>query len=158
MSFKKGKLVFIEALKEESSEELAIPYFTAKALVISEIDGQYYGTVEVLNISDLIQKTSNYVYDGVNTREAHKLYTWPVNLGDSKAWGDSKRIFLEQQVMNFPINILSVQEDKYLTWEFISPEQFKNIPARLHASPEFQNYLDHKEEYFFLRKEKNEAI
>jgi len=158
MLFKKGKLVFIEALKEESSEELAIPYFTAKALVISEIDGQYYGTVEVLNISDLIQKTSNYVYDGVNIREAHKLYTWPVNLGDSKAWGDSKRIFLEQQVMNFPINILSVQEDKHLTWEFISPEQFKNISAGLQASPEFQNYLDHKEEYFFLRKEKNEPI
>ncbi|MET3113753.1 hypothetical protein AAKU52_001482 [Pedobacter sp. CG_S7] len=158
MFFKKGKLVFIEALKEESTIDLAVTYFTAKALVISEKDGEYYGTVEVLNISDLIQKTSIYVYDGLNTREAHKLYTWPVNLGDSKSWGESKRIFLEQQVLNFPINILAVQEEKYLTWEFISPEQFKNIPSGLQASPEFQNYLDHKEEYFFLRKERNEPV
>ena len=158
MQFKKGKLVFIEDLKEETSPGLNVTYFTAKALVIAASDGQYIGTVETLKISELIQKTSCYVHDGVHQREAHKLYTWPANLGDHQAWSKSKRIFLMQHVMNFPIRIIAIPPENHLTWEFITPEQFKNIPAGIQASPEFQHYLDQQQAYFFLRKEKNEPI
>jgi hypothetical protein len=158
MLFKKGKLVFIDGLQEQSTPESNTPYFTAKALVIAEEDGQFFGSVEVLKISDLIQKSSNYVYDGVNSREAHRLYTWPANLGDNKAWSESKRIFLSQHVMNFPIQILSVQQENQITWEFITPEKFKKTPEGLQATPEFQQYLDHINEYFFLRKERNDPV
>ena len=158
MFFKKGKLVFTGDLQEEHTVELNIPYFTATALVIAAENGKYTGTVERLKISELIQKTSSYIEDGVNAREAHKLYTWPANLGDHKAWSESKRIFLLQHVMNFPINIIAVQEQNHLTWEFITPEEFKIIPPGLKASPEFQQYLDHQDEYFFLRKDRNDPI
>ena len=158
MPFKKGKLVFTEDLQEQQSTSSGVSYFTAKALVIAEADGQYYGAVESLRISDLIQKTSSYIYDGLSRREAHKLYTWPANLGDNTAWAESKRIFLMQHVMNFPIHIISVAGENEITWEFITPEQFKTIPENLVASPEFQNYLDHQDDWFFLRKEKNEPI
>jgi hypothetical protein len=114
MLFKKGKLVFIDTLQEENSPGLNIPYYTAKALVVIEENGQYYGTEDTLNISDLILKTSNYVYDGTNNHEAHKLYTWPADLGNSKAWSESKKIFLQQHVMNFPIQILSVIEENHM--------------------------------------------
>jgi len=158
MQFKKGNLVFIEDLKEETSAGSNVTYFTAKALVIAKSDGQYFGTVETLKISELIQKTSAYMYDGVHQREAHKLYTWPANLGDHQAWTESKRIFLMQHVMNFPIRIIDVKADHHLVWEFITPEQFKNTPPDLQFSPEFQHYLDNQHAYFFLRKEKNEPI
>jgi len=158
MQFKKGNLVFIEDLKEETSAGSNVTYFTAKALVIAESDGQYAGTVETLKISELIQKTSAYVHNGVHQREAHKLYTWPANLGDHQAWSESKRIFLMQHVMNFPIRMIKVADDHHLTWEFITPEQFKNTPPNIKSSPEFQHYLDNQQTYFFLRKEKNEPI
>ncbi len=158
MLFKRGKLVFTEDLEEQTSTSSGVPYFTAKALVITEADGQNYGSVEVLKISDLIQKTSSYVYDGVNKREAHKLYSWPANLGDHHAWAESKRIFLMQHVMNFPIHIISVDGENQITWEFITPEQFKIMPQNLQASPDFQKYLDHQDEWFFLRKERNEPF
>ncbi len=158
MLFKKGKLVFTDALQEESSAGLNIPYYTAQALVISEQDGQYLGAVEELKISDLIQKTSTFVKDGVIKMEAHKLYTWPANLGDHQAWSESKKRFLEKHVMNFPIRIISVLEDNHITWEFISPEEFKKVPTDLKATPEFQNYLDHQHEYFFLRQPMDRPI
>jgi hypothetical protein len=158
MLFKKGKLVFTEDLKEDITPDSNVPYFTAKALVISEADGHFVGSVKVLKISDLIQKTSAYVYDGVHKQEAHKLYTWPTNLGDHKAWGESKRIFLAQHVMNFPISISAVENKNHITWKFINPEEFKATPPGIQASPEFQDYLDHQEAYFFLRKDKNEPV
>lgn len=156
--FKKGKLVFIDHLQQHTPEGDSAPYFTASALVIAEKNGQYFGTVEELNISDLILKQSSFIYDGVNSREAHKLYTWPRNLGDMEAWAKSKKEFLEQHVLNFPIQIQSVQGKHHVTWEYITPEQFKKTPEDIHSSEAFQHYLDHIQEYFFLRKERRDPV
>ncbi len=158
MLFKKGKLVFTDSLEEENSLGLNIPYYTASALVITEEEDGIFGTIGTLNISDLILKTSAYVYDGTNKQEAHHLFTWPRNLGDRKAWSESKRIFLHQHVMNFPIQILDVTEENHITWQFITPEVFKKTPPGLQASPAFQNYLDHIDEYFFLRKDRKDPV
>ncbi|WP_432708626.1 hypothetical protein [Pedobacter sp.] len=154
--FKKGKLVFTDSLQQKKDPETNVPYFTARALVIAEDDDHTTGSIETLKITDLISKMSHFVYDGVNSREAHKLYTWPVNLGDSNAWAESKRSFLEQHVMHFPIRLHKVENEDELTWEFISPEEFKKSPPDLQASADFQHYLDHQAEYFFLRKERND--
>ena len=154
--FKKGKLVFTESLQQENDPETNVAYFTARALVVIEEDNKAIGTIETLKISDLISKLSRYLYDGVNSREAHKLYTWPVNLGDSNAWAASKREFLEQHMMHFPIRIHGVENENEITWSFITPEEFKQIPDDLQATVDFQQYLDHQSEYFFLRKEKND--
>jgi hypothetical protein len=153
--FKKGKLVFIENLQQENDVHSGIPYFTARALVVSEEAGEISGSVQTLKASDLISKLSRYRYDGVNSREAHRLYTWPVQLGDNQAWADSKKAFLEQHVMNFPIRILQVVNENELSWEFISPEEFKKPTPGLLASAEYQHYLDQQDAYFFLRKDKN---
>ncbi len=158
MLFKKGKLVFTDNLKEENSPGLNIPYYTASALVITQQNDGHVGSVETLNISDLILKTSSYVYDGTNSQEAHHLFNWPSNLGDSKAWSESKRIFLHQHIMNFPIQIIDVTEENHITWKYITPEVFKNTPQNLQASPEFQYYLDHIQAYFFLRKDRNDPV
>jgi len=154
--FKKGQLVFIDTLQQEFDQNTGIPFFTARALVISNDDGAFTGSLQTLKISDLISKLSNFIYDGVNSREAHKLYTWPINLGDSAAWAESKRSFIERHVMNFPIRIQQVKNENQVTWEFITPEQFKKAPAHLQATADFQHYLDHQAEYFFLRKEKKD--
>jgi hypothetical protein len=156
--FKKGKLVFTDSLQQENDPHTNVPYFTAKALVIAEEDGNYTGSIETLHIADLISRLSHFIYDGVNSREAHKLYTWPVNLGDNNAWAESKRSFLEQHVMHFPIRIHRVENENQVTWEFITPEEFKKTPPDLLASADFQHYLDHQAEHFFLRKEKNDPI
>lgn len=156
--YKKSKLVFIEDLQQHNPKDGGAAYFTAKALVIAEDNGQYYGTEETLRISDLILKQSSFIYDGVHSREAHKLYTWPRNLGDMAAWAASKKAFLEQHVMHFPIQIHSVQEQQHLNWEFITPEQFKKTPSDIQASAAFQHYLDHIGDYFFLRKERNDPV
>lgn len=156
--FKKGKLVFVDTLQQHTPHEGAASYFTARALVIYEVDGQYFGASEILHISDLILKQSSFLYDGVNTREAHKLYTWPHNLGDMEAWANSKKEFIEQHLLNFPIQIQSVQGPHHCTWEYISPEQFKKVPDGLQADNHFQQYLDHINEYFFLRKERKDPV
>lgn len=156
--FKKSKLVFLDHLQQHYPKDGGAAYFTATALVIAEHDGKYTGSRETLRISDLILKQSSFIYDGTHTREAHKLYTWPKNLGDMEAWAASKKIFLEQHILNFPIRIQSVQDEHHLTWEFITPEQFKKTPQDLQASADFQEYLDHSQEYFFLRKERNDPV
>ena len=151
--FKKGKLVFIDTLQQELDQNTGIPYFTARALVITNDDASSTGSLQTLKISDLISKLSTFIYDGVNSREAHKLYTWPINIGDNSAWAESKKSFIERHVMHFPIRIHQVEDENQITWEFITPEEFKKSPANLQASPDFQHYLDHQAEYFFLRKE-----
>lgn len=149
--YQKGKLVFTGHLEQHTAEN-GVAYFTAEALVV-ETSPEVRGLTATLRVSDLIQKLAHFVYDGVNTREAHKLFTWPANLGDNQAWAASKRAFIEQHVMHFPIRIYDVDENGLPTWGFISPEEFHQIPSGLSASDSFQHYLDHQSEFFFLRKE-----
>lgn len=156
--FKKGTLVFTDGLKLHEGAGLSAPYFTARAIVVAQSGDQYHGSIEELQISDLILKQSSFLYDGVNTREAHKLYTWPRNLGDHKAWAESKKAFLEQHVMHFPLQIRAVEQEHHLTWEFITPEQFKKMPAGITYDEAFRDFYEHPGNYFFLRKERNDPV
>ena len=155
MLFKKGKLVFTDELQQDSLPN-GVAYFTAKAIVITTDHSHARGDIETLKVSDLILKQAKFVTDGVNTIEAHKLYSWPAQLGDNNAWAASKTAFIEEHILNFPIEIISVDEEHHPTWTFITPEEFKKFPEGLDTSPAFQEYLDRQETYFFLRKERND--
>lgn len=149
---RQGKYVFIDNLKEEETNGSSIPYFSATAIIISEKDGLSSGELTKVNLSDLILKQSSYVDENGKMMEAHKLYVWPRNLGSTKEWTMAKQEFLNQYVMNFPVEILSLQQEKGVTWRYITPENFKDFPEDIQASSSFKEYLDHKEEYFFLRR------
>jgi|GEM_PF-1880078 len=148
----KGKYVFTGDLQEVYKEGLSVPFFTAKAIILIEKDGKLSGDIQTVNISDLIQKQSSYVDGAGKIIEAHKLYTWPRNLGSTKEWSASKQEFLNQYLLNFPIAILSVQESNGVTWKYITPENFKDFPADVQGSVSFLEFASHKNEYFFLRR------
>ncbi|HEY0176956.1 MAG TPA: hypothetical protein VGC08_11295, partial [Pedobacter sp.] len=82
----KGKYVFTDELKEELAEGASVPYFSAKAIVILENNGVITGDILTVNVSDLILKQSSYIDETGKIIEAHKLYTWPRNLGSTAAW------------------------------------------------------------------------
>ncbi|MET1054571.1 MAG: hypothetical protein ABWY16_04625 [Pedobacter sp.] len=149
---KKGKYVFVGLLKEEQEKNASVPYFTAKAIMIEQNHDTFTGEIAVLKLSDLILRQSTYIDENGKLIEAHKLYTWPRNLGSTAEWTAAKYEFLEQYILNFPIEVLSVQESDGLTWRFITPEQFKKTPAGIQASAEFQDYAAHQDQYFFLRR------
>ena len=151
-SLKKGKYVFIDSLKEEQDENASVPFFTAKAIIIAENHESFTGDIAVLNLSDLILKQSAYIDENGKITEAHKLYTWPRNLGSTPQWTAAKHEFLNQYILNFPIEVLSLQESNGVTWRFITPENFKKTPANIKTSPEFEEYLANQAEYFFLRR------
>jgi hypothetical protein len=154
---KKGKYVFIGLLKEEQDKNSSVPYFTAKAIMILEDHGIFTGDIGILKLSDLILRQSTYIDENGKMIEAHKLYTWPRNLGSTAEWTAAKQEFFNQYILNFPIEVLSLQESNGITWKFITPEQFKKIPAEIDARPAFQEYVTKQEEYFFLRRPLNEA-
>ena len=152
----KGKYVFIDNLQEIYKEGSSVPFFSAKAILIIEKDGKLTGDIQTVNISDLILKQSSYIDETGKTIEAHKLYTWPRNLGSTKEWSASKQEFLNQFVLNYPIEILSIQESNGITWKYVTPENFKDFPDDIRGSVSFQEFADHKNEYFFLRRPLNE--
>lgn len=148
----KGKYVFIDELDTAYQEGSAIPFFFAKAIFMVEREGIIQGELRNVNISDLILKQSSYINEQQQLIEAHKLYIWPRNLGSTNEWTAAKREFLNEFVMNFPIQILSLQENNGVTWKHISPETFKKTPESIVATPEFEQYNATKESYFFLRR------
>ncbi len=81
--------------------------------------------------------------------------TWPRNLCSTAAWTAEKLEFINQFILNFPIEVISLQESNGLTWKYITPENFKDFPADIVATPDFQDFAAHKEEYFFLRRPVN---
>lgn len=149
---KKGKYVFVGLLKEEQEKNASVPYFTAKAIMIEENDDTFSGDIAVIRLSDLILRQSTYIDENGKRIEAHKLYTWPRNLGSTEQWAAAKYEFLEQYILNFPIEVLSLQESDGITWRYITPENFKKTPTAIQASPEFQDYAANQHEYFFLRR------
>ena len=153
----KGKYVFIDQLTVIEDNNSSVPYFSAKAIAMLKTDDKYEGVITNFRISDLILKQSSFIDDNGKTIEAHKLYVWPRNLGKTKEWTASKEEFLNEFILNFPIEIISTQESNGVTWRFITPEHFKKIPEGIDASEEFQEYADHIDEYFFLRRPLNEA-
>lgn len=152
----KGKYVFIDELKQEQPEGVSVPFFTAKAIMILEKDGILSGEIATVNVSDLILKQSSYLDETGKVIEAHKLYTWPRNLGSTPGWAAAKQEFLNQFILNFPIEIVSLQESNGVTWKYITPENFKDLPENIQGSVDFQEFASHKNEYFFLRRPMNE--
>lgn len=152
----KGKYVFTELLQTDYNEGSSIPYFYAKAIFITGKESLLIGDTGFVNLSDLILKQSTFIDDQGKSIEAHKLYTWPRNLGSTNEWTASKREFLEEFIMNFPIEILSLQDQNGLTWRYISPENFKTLPENISMSDDFSAYAAHQEEYFFLRRTMND--
>lgn len=148
----KGRYVFIDDLKEEQNPGSPIPYFSAKAILIVEKDGSITGDIKTVNLSDLILKQSTYIDESGKAIEAHKLYTWPRNLGSTIQWTAAKQEFLNQYILNFPIEVISLQEERGVTWRYITPENFKTFPDDISASSPFQEFATHRSEYFFLRR------
>ncbi|MBB6500081.1 hypothetical protein [Pedobacter cryoconitis] len=154
--FNKGKYVFTDNLTEVHPEGVSVPFFSAKAILITTENDQLHGDIAAVKISDLILKQSSYIDENGKVLEAHKLYTWPRNLGSNAQWAACKREFLDEFVLNFPIEIISLQESGGVTWRYITPENFKNFPGDIQASSGFQEFARHQGEYFFLRRPLNE--
>jgi len=152
LQLQKGKYVFTGEAEEIQQEGMSVPFFCAKAIIINEKDGNLSGDIQAVNISDLILKQSSYIDAAGKTIEAHKLYIWPRNLGSTKEWTASKKEFITQFILNFPIEILSLQESNGVTWKYITPENFKDFPEEMQGSADFRDFADHKNEYFFLRQ------
>ena len=149
---KKGKYVFTGALTIVQEEGASVPYFSAEAIAIIEKDGEFEGDVVDVKLSDLILKQSSYIDENGKVLEAHKLYVWPRNLGSTTQWTAGKEEFLNEFVMNFPIEVLSLEESNGVTWKYITPEEFKVIPEGINSSDSFKEYQEHMGEYFFLRR------
>ena len=156
LTFQKGKYVFTDQLEEVHSEGASVPFLTAKAILITAEKDSFKGDIATVKISDLILKQSIFIDDHGKAVEAHKLYVWPRNLGSTKEWTANKLEFLNEFVLNFPIEIISLEESNGVTWKYITPEHFKKIPESIEASSSFQDYAAHQSEYFFLRRPLNE--
>lgn len=152
----KGKYAFIDLLTELTAENSPVPYFSATAIAITEKEGQLYGDITPVKLSDLILKSSVYIDGHGKNIEAHKLYIWPRNLGSTAEWTAAKQQFLNDFILFFPIEVLSVQEHGGVTWRFITPENFKNLPAGIAGSESFQEFARNLDDYFFLRRIVNE--
>jgi len=154
--FQKGKYAFIDLLTAQQEENSTVPYFSAKAIAITEKEGKFYGDIVLVRLSDLILKNSVYIDEHGQHIEAHKLYTWPRNLGSTEEWTAAKQQFLNDFILFFPIEVLSVQEYGGVTWRFITPENFKNLHEGIAASKSFQEFACNPDDYFFLRRIANE--
>lgn len=148
----KGRYVFIDNLTEEENFGSPIPYFSAKGITIAEKNGILTGDINTVNISDLILKQSSYIDESGKNIEAHKLYTWPRNLGSTAEWTAAKKEFLNQFILNFPIEVISLQEERGVTWRYITPENFKAFPDNIKGSVSFQEFAADRNAYFFLRR------
>ena len=151
-SIKKGKYVFTDELTEVQDPAQSVPYFTAQAIMIMENEGDFFGDTGTVRISDLILKQSTYIDESGKNIEAHKLYIWPRNLGNTKEWTAAKKEFLTEFVLNFPLEVLSVQENNGVTWKYITPENFKKFPEDIRTFESFREFADQRKEYFFLRR------
>lgn len=151
----KGKYVFTSELEEHKIATSPIPLLTAKGFSITETDGPSVGKVIRANISELILRQSVYRDENGKMIEAHRLYTWPSDLGSTPEWTAAKRRFLDQFVLNFPLEILSRDASGGITWRYITPENFKKFPPDLSGSAEFMEFASHSADYFFLRRPVN---
>jgi hypothetical protein len=133
----KGKDVFFGTPEQQQGAHLLVPYFTASGLCITGEEGVLSGKVQRFDISNLISKRSVYV-NSQRSLEAHKLYTWPVKLGDPNAWAESKRIFFEDHLIDHPIEILFELGEDQVSWKYISPDVFLEACAVASTSTEFK--------------------
>ncbi|WP_316838805.1 hypothetical protein [Pedobacter gandavensis] len=119
-----GKYLFFGSPYTQEGQNLFVIEFKASAVGIHNDASGIRASVQDYNISPLLSKTSSHVLEE-KIIEAHKLYTWPANLGDPKAWAASKQSFFEQHLINHPIEIMMVLEEQHITWKFIPLSDFK---------------------------------
>lgn len=150
----RGKYVFTGQLMIQHHEGLSVPYLIAEAIAIQKVQDGVKGDITFFRVSDLIQKSSSFVDEDGKIIEAHKLYTWPRNLGSTVEWTAAKQSFITDFILNFPIEVISLQ-DGGVTWKFITPENFKNTPTDIVATTAFRKYLQEQDQYFFLRRPLN---
>jgi len=148
----KGRYVFVDQLTEELAAGAIVPTLSAKAICIVEKNGLLHGQIDRINFSDLILKQSTYIDGNGKMIEAHKLYSWPRNLGSTTDWTTAKKEFLNEYILNFPIEVISLQESNGVTWKYITPEEFKHFHDDIPAGSDFKHFASHKNEYFFLRR------
>lgn len=156
ISLQKGKYVFTGKLTEGKHADASVPFFYAEAIIIAESDGVIKGDILPVNVSDLILKQSSFIDETGRVTEAHKLYVWPRNLGSTDQWSASKIEFLNEFVLNFPIEVISTEESNGVTWKYITPENFKKLPPNIQSSAAFGEFAKNKAEYFFLRRPIND--
>lgn len=153
-AFSTGKYVFSGELQESKTQESPVPLIWCQALRIHQTESDVIGDSALFPLSDLILKSSVFLEEDGRKTEAHKLYTWPRNLGSTKDWTTAKSNFLQEFVLNFPIEIVQLHPEQGMTWKFIKPEIFKKLPEEIIArTPEFMDFQQHPEQYFFLRKD-----
>lgn len=155
-SLKKGKYVFTGDLTIVQEAGATVPYLSATAIAVTEEDGNFKGEVLAVRVSDLILKQSSYIDENGKIIEAHKLYIWPRNLGSTEQWTDAKKDFINEFVLNFPIEVISAFDGSSITWKYITPEAFMKLPSALDMSAPFKDFATHQHEYFFLRRPLNE--
>ncbi|WP_316748409.1 hypothetical protein [Pedobacter gandavensis] len=119
-----GKYLFFGKPHQQESQNVLVVGFIGSALRITNNESGLHAAIQEFDISPLLSKTSTHILEEKSI-EAHKLYTWPANLGDPKAWASSKQLFFEQHLMNQPIAVLKVQEEQQITWKFITDTEFR---------------------------------
>lgn len=118
-----GKYLFFGSLLKLESQNVMVAGFSAKAIGIFSNRSEA-AAIQEYDISPLISKRSTHLHEE-KFIEAHKLYTWPVNLGDPQSWASSKYRFFEQHLMNQAIEVLNLSEDQQITWKFIPLSYFQ---------------------------------
>ena len=127
-----GKYLFFGTPAQQEGQNIMVSGFSAKAIALINCDSSIEATVQEYDISSLISKRSTHILDG-KFMEAHKLYTWPTNLGDPKAWASSKQVFFEQHLINQAIEVLNVLEEQQITWKFIPLPLFQSAAKEAQA-------------------------
>lgn len=121
----KGKYLFFGIPQQLDGQNIMVVQFSAAALAIQPSESGCTASIEEYEIGPLLSKRSTHI-KAEKTLEAHKLYTWPANLGDPQAWANSKRLFFEVHLMNQAIEVLNVLDEQQLVWKFISKSEFKS--------------------------------
>lgn len=152
LPLQKGKYVFINNLFTSELTDNTVPDLYAEALQLSLQEGTLYGDRALTGLHELISRQSVFITEDGQPVEAHKLYTWPRNLGSTAEWTACKQDFLQAHVLNYPLEVLSVQDNGGLTWTYITPENFKDFPDDLPGSAGFREFAKNRKEYFFLRR------
>ncbi|MCX2453920.1 hypothetical protein OQX61_21815 [Pedobacter sp. PLR] len=127
-----GKYLFFGKPARVEGQNIMVVEFSGTALGITNSESVLHAAVQEFDISPLLSKTSTHILEE-KPIEAHKLYTWPANLGDPKAWASSKQLFFEQHLMNQPIEVLNVQENQQITWRFIPVTVFRALAEEAQA-------------------------
>lgn len=120
-----GKYLFFGAAQHLEGQNIMVVQFSASALAIQPDQSRLSASIQHYEIGPLLSKRSTHLKED-QSLEAHKLYTWPANLGDPQAWANSKRQFFETHLISHPIEILNVMDEQQIVWKFIPESEFRS--------------------------------